>query len=73
MLMIGLLLQREMEGTVFTASLEGMKHVKSPEGQMLTKPFLDVCKQILPVIGAFSLSRSFLLFLFSTQFLSHII
>ncbi|KAH7573209.1 hypothetical protein JRO89_XS03G0090500 [Xanthoceras sorbifolium] len=40
-----------MEGTVFTASLEGMKHVKSPEGEMLTKPFLEVCKLILPVIG----------------------
>ncbi|KAA8550732.1 hypothetical protein F0562_002416 [Nyssa sinensis] len=39
-----------MEGTVFTPALEGMKHVKSEEGEMLTKPFLDVCKQILPVI-----------------------
>lgn len=37
---------------MFTASLEGMKHVKSEEGEMLTKPFLDVCKLILPVIGA---------------------
>ncbi|KDP40357.1 hypothetical protein JCGZ_02355 [Jatropha curcas] len=42
-----------MEGTVFTPSLEGMKHVKSGEGEMLTKPFLDVCKLILPVIEKF--------------------
>lgn len=42
-----------MEGTVFTPSLEGMKHVKSEEGDMLTKPFLDVCKLILPVIDKF--------------------
>ena len=42
-----------MEGTIFTASLEGMKHVKSPEGEMLTKPFLEVCKLILPVIDKF--------------------
>ncbi|XP_044500036.1 glycolipid transfer protein 1-like [Mangifera indica] len=42
-----------MEGTVFTPSLEGMKHIKSEKGQMLTKPFLDVCKLILPVIDKF--------------------
>ncbi|MBA0555556.1 hypothetical protein Golob_025728, partial [Gossypium lobatum] len=42
-----------MEGSVFTPSLEGMKHIKSPEGEMLTKPFLDVCKLILPVLGLF--------------------
>jgi hypothetical protein len=47
----------EMEGTAFTPALEGMKHVKSEEGEMLTKPFLEVCKQILPVIGAFSCSH----------------
>ncbi|XP_039146270.1 glycolipid transfer protein 1 [Dioscorea cayenensis subsp. rotundata] len=43
-----------MEGTtVFTPSLEGMKHVKSEGGEMLTKPFLDVCKLVLPVIEKF--------------------
>ncbi|XP_043703272.1 glycolipid transfer protein 1-like [Telopea speciosissima] len=42
-----------MEGTVFTPSLEGMKHVKSEDGELLTKPFLDVCKFILPVIEKF--------------------
>ncbi|KAF9677741.1 hypothetical protein SADUNF_Sadunf08G0138900 [Salix dunnii] len=41
------------QGTVFTPSLEGMKHVKSDNGEMLTKPFLDVCKLILPVIDKF--------------------
>ncbi|XP_022760310.1 glycolipid transfer protein 1-like [Durio zibethinus] len=42
-----------MEGTVFTPSLEGMQHIKSPEGEMLTKPFLEVCKLIMPVIDKF--------------------
>ncbi|XP_028122275.1 glycolipid transfer protein 1-like [Camellia sinensis] len=42
-----------MEVTVFTPALEGMKHVKSEEDVMLTKPFLEVCKQILPVIDKF--------------------
>ncbi|XP_004296382.1 PREDICTED: pleckstrin homology domain-containing family A member 8 [Fragaria vesca subsp. vesca] len=42
-----------MEGTVFAPALEGMKSVRSPEGEMLTKPFLEVCKQILPVIEKF--------------------
>lgn len=32
-----------MEGTVFASALEGMKHVKSEEGEMLTKQFLEVC------------------------------
>ncbi|KAM7521731.1 hypothetical protein LguiA_011633 [Lonicera macranthoides] len=42
-----------MEGTVFAPALEGMKHVKSEEGEMLTMPFLEVCKQIMPVIDQF--------------------
>ncbi|GAV76046.1 GLTP domain-containing protein [Cephalotus follicularis] len=42
-----------MEGTIFGPSLEGMQHVKNEEGLMLTKPFLDVCKLILPVIDKF--------------------
>ena len=40
-----------MAETVFTPCLEGMKHVRSESGAVLTKPFLDVCKQILPVLG----------------------
>lgn len=40
-----------MEGSVFTPCLEGLKHVKSEHGEMLSKPFLDVCKTILPVLG----------------------
>ena len=43
-----------MAETVFAPALEGMKHVKSEQGDMLTKPFLEVCKQILPVIGTFT-------------------
>lgn len=43
-----------MEGTVFRPALEGMQHVKSEDGVMLTKPFLDVCRLIIPVIGNFS-------------------
>ncbi|CAH8357643.1 unnamed protein product [Eruca vesicaria subsp. sativa] len=42
-----------MEGTVFTPCLEGMKHVKSEQGEMLTKPFLDLCKTLFPVIDKF--------------------
>uniref|UniRef100_A0A0D9YV50 Glycolipid transfer protein domain-containing protein n=1 Tax=Oryza glumipatula TaxID=40148 RepID=A0A0D9YV50_9ORYZ len=42
-----------MAETVFTPSLEGMKHVKSESSVILTKPFLDVCKQILPVLDKF--------------------
>ncbi|KAK5840841.1 Pleckstrin domain-containing family A member 8 [Gossypium arboreum] len=47
-----------MEGSVFTPSLEGMKHIKSPEGEMLNKPFLDVCKLILPVLDKFGSAMS---------------
>ncbi|XP_066381194.1 glycolipid transfer protein 1-like [Miscanthus floridulus] len=48
----------QMEGTVFTPSLEGMKHVKSESGVILTKPFLQVCKQILPVLEKFGSAMS---------------
>lgn len=47
-----------MEGTVFTPALEGMKHVKSESGEMLTQSFLEVCKQIIPVIGTLIASAS---------------
>ncbi|XP_066378607.1 uncharacterized protein [Miscanthus floridulus] len=39
-----------MAQTVFTPSLEGMEHVKTENIVILTKPFLDVCKKILPVL-----------------------
>ncbi|KAL5554949.1 hypothetical protein UlMin_037185 [Ulmus minor] len=42
-----------MEGTVFTPALEGIKLVKNENGEMLTMPFLQVCKHILPVIDKF--------------------
>ncbi|KAJ3678499.1 hypothetical protein LUZ60_002302 [Juncus effusus] len=47
-----------MEGTIFTPSLEGMKHVKSENGEILTKPFLEVCKLILPVLDKFGSAMS---------------
>ncbi|XP_042513547.1 glycolipid transfer protein 1-like [Macadamia integrifolia] len=47
-----------MEGTVFTPCLEGMKNVKSEDGEMLTKPFLEVCKLILPVLDKFGAAMS---------------
>ncbi|XP_024967361.1 glycolipid transfer protein 1-like isoform X1 [Cynara cardunculus var. scolymus] len=46
-------ISHKMEGTAFAPALEGMKNVKSEEGEMLSKPFLDVCKQLLPVIDQF--------------------
>ncbi|KAK3414837.1 glycolipid transfer protein 1 [Eucalyptus grandis] len=42
-----------MEGTAFTRPLEELKHVRSKEGEILTKPFIDVCKMMLPVIDKF--------------------
>ncbi|XP_011080077.1 glycolipid transfer protein 1 isoform X1 [Sesamum indicum] len=48
-----LFVKEKMEGTVFAPALDGMKHVKSADGVILTKPFLDVCKLILPVIDKF--------------------
>ncbi|CAI8603128.1 unnamed protein product [Vicia faba] len=42
-----------MEGTVFAPALEGIKNVKSEQGEILSQPFLEVCKQILPVIDKF--------------------
>lgn len=38
---------------MFAPALEGFKTVKSDAGEILTKPFLEVCKQILPVIDKF--------------------
>lgn len=51
----------KMEGTVFTPALEGIKHVKSEQGEILSQPFLDVCKHILPIIGTCSTSLTLLL------------
>ncbi|KAB5568241.1 hypothetical protein DKX38_002034 [Salix brachista] len=42
-----------MEGNVFAAALEKIEHVKSPEGEILTRPFLDLCKTVLPVLDNF--------------------
>jgi hypothetical protein len=44
--------------TVFGPALETMKTVKSPDGEMLTKPFLNVCRNVLPVIEKFGASMA---------------
>lgn len=42
------------ETTVFTQCLEGIKEVEcEQQGDMLTKPFLDVCKLLLPILGLY--------------------
>ncbi|CAN0885907.1 Glycolipid transfer protein 1 [Linum grandiflorum] len=46
------------EGTAFTAPLEAMKVVRSKQGEILTKPFLDLCKMILPVLDNFGTALS---------------
>jgi len=43
----------DMEGTIFTPCLEAIPHVKSADGDIQTKPFLDACKLLLPVIDKF--------------------
>lgn len=43
---------KNMGTTVFTPSLEGIKVVRSEEGHLLAKPFLQMCKNVLPVVGA---------------------
>ena len=37
--------------TPFADALEAIPHVKSSSGDMLTKPFLDVCRMVIPVLG----------------------
>jgi hypothetical protein len=39
------------EGTLLDAAVEVMQYVKSEEGEMLTKPFLEVCRLHLSFIG----------------------
>lgn len=41
---------REIAETMFTPYLEGMKHDRLQSGVVLAKLFVDVCKQILPVL-----------------------
>lgn len=43
---------------MFAPSLQGMKHVKSDSGVILTKAFLEVCKHILPVLDKFGSAMS---------------
>ncbi|KAM7466538.1 hypothetical protein LguiB_014100 [Lonicera macranthoides] len=42
-----------MERNVFGSSLEGLKLLKSEQGELQTKPFLDVCRQLLPILDKF--------------------
>ncbi|XP_057965397.1 glycolipid transfer protein 1-like [Malania oleifera] len=42
-----------MEGTVFAVTLEELRQVKSEGGEILTKPFLDVFRHMLPVVDKF--------------------
>ncbi|KAL5540915.1 hypothetical protein UlMin_044891 [Ulmus minor] len=42
-----------MPGTVFTPALEGLKLVRDKNGKILTKRFLEICKDILPVLDKF--------------------
>ncbi|PWA93683.1 glycolipid transfer protein domain-containing protein [Artemisia annua] len=42
-----------MEETMFTPAIEGMNHMKTDHGDILTKPFLDVCKMLLPILDKF--------------------
>ncbi|XP_073287975.1 glycolipid transfer protein 1-like [Primulina huaijiensis] len=42
-----------MAENVFIPCLEGIQHVKCEQGDMLTKPFLDLSKLILPILDKF--------------------
>ncbi|XP_073126875.1 glycolipid transfer protein 1-like [Henckelia pumila] len=42
-----------MAENVFSPCLEGIQHVKCEQGDMLTMPFLDLCKLILPILDKF--------------------
>ncbi|XP_047325213.1 glycolipid transfer protein 1-like [Impatiens glandulifera] len=48
-----------MEGTVISPSLEGMKHIKSDQGEFLAEPFLNVCKLVLPILDKFGAAIAF--------------
>ncbi|KMZ74814.1 putative Glycolipid transfer protein [Zostera marina] len=41
------------ETTVFTPCLEAMENVRNNDGSILSKPFLDMCRNILPVLDKF--------------------
>uniref|UniRef100_A0A803LA61 Glycolipid transfer protein domain-containing protein n=1 Tax=Chenopodium quinoa TaxID=63459 RepID=A0A803LA61_CHEQI len=47
-----------MEGNVFTRAVEGVKLIRSEEGIILTKPFLDLCRLLLPLIDKFGSQMS---------------
>ncbi|XP_019181158.1 PREDICTED: glycolipid transfer protein 1-like [Ipomoea nil] len=47
-----------MEGTLFSPALEALKLVKYERGDIQTKPFLDVCKFVLPILDKFGASMT---------------
>lgn len=47
-----------MEENIFTRALEAVKHIRSEEGAILTEPFLDLCKHLLPLVDKFGPSLS---------------
>nr|GMD75885.1 glycolipid transfer protein 1-like [Ipomoea batatas] len=48
----------KMEGTLFSPALEGLKLLKCERGDIQTKPFLDVCKFVLPILDKFGASMT---------------
>ncbi|KAI4369704.1 hypothetical protein MLD38_018118 [Melastoma candidum] len=46
-------------GTVFMVSTEELKHVRSESGEILTEPFLHVCKGLLCLLDDFGPSLAF--------------
>ncbi|MED6206836.1 hypothetical protein PIB30_030396 [Stylosanthes scabra] len=46
-------------GEAFRLPLEELGHVKSKDGKILTKPFLNVCKSVLPVLDMLGRAFSF--------------
>jgi hypothetical protein len=51
-----------MEGSVFAPALKELQHVKSDQGEILTKRFLDACRHILPVIDKFGAAMTLVKF-----------
>ncbi|CAK8543618.1 unnamed protein product [Lathyrus sativus] len=48
-----------MEEFILSPALEALEHVRSEEGKIFTKPFLDICKSVLPVLDKFGGPFSF--------------
>lgn len=44
--------------SIFSPALDLIPHVKNSEGEILTKPFLDVCRLVLPIVDRFGAALS---------------